>query len=86
MAGLESVVPETVGRLAAVARLLMPTTPLTLGCARPPRTKIAVERHALLAGVNAIAYPDPETVHLAAELGLESGFSECCCTLAVKPQ
>jgi hypothetical protein len=86
MAGLPSVDPEAVGRLAAVARLLMPATPLTLGCARPPETKVAVERRALLAGVNAIAYPDPATVRLAAQLDLQARFYERCCTLAVEPQ
>jgi uncharacterized radical SAM superfamily protein len=86
MADLKSVTPESVGRLAAVARILMPSTPLTLGCARPPQTKVEVERRALLAGVNAIAYPAPETVHLAADLGLDTAFVECCCTLAIKSQ
>jgi uncharacterized radical SAM superfamily protein len=86
MAGVESVDPETVGRLAAVARLLAPSTPLTLGCARPARNKIETERRAVLAGVNVVAYPDPQTVQLAAELGLAADFAECCCTLAIQRQ
>jgi uncharacterized radical SAM superfamily protein len=86
MAGLRSVDPETVGRLAAIARLLMPSTPLTLGCARPARKKIEIERRAVLAGVNAVAYPDPHTVQLAEELGLTAEFAECCCTLAIQHQ
>ncbi len=84
MAGLKGVNAEAVGRLAAVARLLHPTTPLTLGCARPAGpVKVEMERRALLAGVNAIAYPDPLTVHLAEAQGLQSRFVESCCTLAV---
>jgi uncharacterized radical SAM superfamily protein len=84
MAGLRSVDPEAVGRLAAVARLDNPETPLTLGCARPAGAdKIEIERRALLAGVNAVAYPDPETVRLAERLGLRTAFVEQCCTLSV---
>jgi lipoyl synthase len=73
---------EAVGRLTAVARLSMPGTPLMLGCARPAGlAKVPMERLAVLAGVNVVAYPDPETVRLAAEIGLETGFLESCCTL-----
>ncbi len=49
---------EEVGRLAAVARLLMPDTPLMLGCARPAGpAKVPMERLAVLAGANVVAYP-----------------------------
>ena len=33
------------------------------------------------AGANVVAYPDPETVRLATEMGLQAGFLESCCTL-----
>jgi len=73
---------EEVGRVAAVARLLMPDAPLMLGCARPAGpAKVEMERWAVLGGANVVAYPTPETVRLAAELGLETGFVESCCTL-----
>lgn len=85
MADAPVVEPETVGRLAAVARLLNPIIPLTLGCARPAGlVKIEMERRAVLSGVNAVAYPDPATVRLAEELGLNTSFVESCCTLAVQ--
>jgi uncharacterized radical SAM superfamily protein len=84
MATVPSVDPETVGRLVAVARLENPTIPLTLGCARPAGPgKVEMERRAVRAGVNAVAYPDPETVRLAGELGLRTAFVERCCTLAI---
>jgi uncharacterized radical SAM superfamily protein len=83
MEGLPSVAPEVVGRLAAVARLDNPETPLTLGCARPSgEAKVAIERYAVLAGVNVVAYPDPQTVRLAGEMGLRASFFERCCTLS----
>jgi uncharacterized radical SAM superfamily protein len=82
MAGAAPPSAEEVGRVAAVARLLMPEVPLLLGCARPAGpAKAEMERRAVLAGANVVAYPDPETVRLAAELGLETGFVEACCTL-----
>lgn len=82
MADLPGVAPETVGRLVAVARLLNPTTPLALGCARPAGPAgVEIEEHALLAGVNRIAYPSPLTVHRASERGLDFSFAESCCTL-----
>ena len=82
MAKVASPGAEVVGRLAAVARLLMPDTPLMLGCARPAGpAKVPMERLAVLAGANVVAYPDPETVQLAAEIGLQTGFLESCCTL-----
>lgn len=73
---------EAVGRLTAVARLLMPSIPLMLGCARPAGpAKVPMERLAVLAGANVVAYPDPETVRFAAQIGLQTGFLESCCTL-----
>jgi uncharacterized radical SAM superfamily protein len=84
MADVQPVSPEAVGRLAAVARTCNPDTPLTLGCARPAGPdKLEIERLAVLAGVNAVAYPDPDTVRLAESLGLRVRFVERCCTLAV---
>lgn len=85
MADLPGIDPQAVGRLAAAARLLNPTIPLTLGCARPAGpARIALERQAVLAGVNSIAYPDPATVRLAGELGLSTSFVESCCTLTTR--
>ena len=87
MAASQPVAPEPVGRLAAVARILNPTVPVTLGCARPAGPdKPEIERRVLLAGVNAIAYPDPATVDLAKEAGLSIRFEESCCTLTVGAQ
>ena len=82
MADLTGVDPETVGRLVAVARLLNPTTPLALGCARPAGPAGAeMEERALWAGVNRIAYPRPTTIHRAREQGLACSFMESCCAL-----
>lgn len=73
---------EQATRVIAVARLLNPLTPISLGCARPPGAfKIALERLAIDAGINAIAYPSEQTVDYARERQLEVRFHELCCTL-----
>lgn len=84
MGGSPIPTPDQVGRLVAVARLLNPGIPVSLGCARPSgRVRAVMEHLAVLAGINGIAYPDPKTVRLAHELGLQWRFLETCCTLAV---
>lgn len=79
--------PQEVGRMVAVARLLMPQALLTLGCARPAgQLGARMEQMAVMAGVNALAYPHPDTVHLSARLGLETEFVESCCTTTPAPR
>lgn len=75
---------ETVGKLAAVARIVNPATPLMLGCALPPRpAKERYQEAALNAGVNGIAYPTDQVVRKAREQGLSVSFQELCCSLAM---
>ena len=74
--------PEEVGRLAALARLLNPHTRLALGCARPPSPfKVRMERLAIQAGINTVAYPSQQSLDYASSLGLAVEFSEWCCSL-----
>lgn len=74
--------PEEAARVMAVARLLNPGTPLALGCARPAGpAKATLERLAIDAGVNAIAYPLAETISYAEARGLDVRFHELCCSL-----
>lgn len=82
MAGIQPPVLEEAARIMATARILNPTTPITLGCARPPgRYKRRAERIAIDCGVNGIAYPDETTVDYAMSRGLKTVFSEECCSL-----
>lgn len=70
------------GRIAAVARILHPKIPVSLGCARPAgREKFRLEREAVDAGVNGVAYPLEETIRHAEGRGLEVQFAEVCCSL-----
>ncbi len=81
---MENVVPpepEDIIRILASARLLMPDTPLALGCMRPKgyqRTKTDIL--AVRAGVNAIAFPAEEAIRLAESMNLEISFSSLCCS------
>lgn len=84
MAGVEPPPLEEAAGVIAAARLMNPGIPVALGCARPSGGyKRRLERLAVDCGVNAIAYPDEETVNYARARGLQAVFSEECCSLAV---
>ena len=72
--------PEEIGRLFRTARQTLPELPLMLGCARPPgQYARTVERLAVDAGFNGIAYPAPETVDYVQSLGYRAVYRESCC-------
>ncbi len=79
--GVKPPAPEEVARVVGVARVLNPGAALSLGCARAPGDKLRIERLAVDAGVNTIAYPTEEAVEHAERRGLRPVFSELCCTL-----
>lgn len=73
---------ESVARVFQAARELLPDIPLALGCARPPGLYArTVERLAVDAGFNAIAYPARETVDYVYSLGYTVTYQETCCGL-----
>ena len=58
----------------------LPTTPVLLGCARPlGETKVQIDRLAVDAGLNGIAYPADGIVAYAKDAGLEPDFINACC-------
>lgn len=74
--------PQEIARVVLATRLLMPTTPLLLGCARPRGMhKIETDILGIKAGVNGIAYPSEEVCNFAKSLGLEFKFAQQCCSL-----
>jgi uncharacterized radical SAM superfamily protein len=80
MAGVEPPEPAEVQKLFQTARAMLPDIPIALGCARPPgRYAREVERHAVEAGFDAIAFPAAETIEYAKTRGLAVAFSEHCC-------
>jgi len=73
--------PETVLEILLKARFLMPRVPIALGCARPKGShRVRTDILAVDAGANAIAFPSPEAIERAKELGLDIRFSQVCCS------
>ena len=62
------------------ARKTLPETEIMLGCARPlGGIKKEIDRLAIDAGLNGIAYPAEGTVAYAREHGLEPQIINACC-------
>jgi len=77
------VTPPPVAALAdffTLARRSLPETPVMLGCARPlGPIKIAIDRAAIEAGLNGIAYPAEGIIAYARERGLTPKLVDACC-------
>jgi uncharacterized radical SAM superfamily protein len=73
--------PEDIAKILVSTRLLMPKTPLVLGCMRPKgEHRTRTDMLAVSAGVDAIAFPAEEAIQLAESLKLEKIFSSLCCS------
>ncbi|HME56209.1 MAG TPA: radical SAM protein [Candidatus Lokiarchaeia archaeon] len=84
---MENIIPDLsqVEKVILLARLLNPTIPVQLGCAKPHgEFKEHVERFAVECGVNGMAFPLQETLDHARKLGLKIKFVENCCSLVYK--
>ncbi len=70
-----------IAKVLAMTRLMMPGTPLVLGCMRPKgETREEIDVLAVKAGANAIAFPAQKAINMAESLGLEITFSSLCCS------
>ena len=71
-----------IAKLIAMARIEMPNTLISLGCARP-RGKVSenLEILAMDSGVNRIAIWSDAAIKRAEEYGLEIGFHRTCCSV-----
>jgi uncharacterized radical SAM superfamily protein len=73
--------PEDIAKILVSARVLMPETPVVLGCMRPKgEHRKRTDMLAVRAGVDAIAFPVDESIQLAESLNLETLFSSLCCS------
>jgi uncharacterized radical SAM superfamily protein len=72
---------EAVAGLIAEARLALPDTLISLGCARQ-RGNIALETLAIDAGVNRLALPSEEALCHAQGYGLKIDYRPTCCSVA----
>ena len=81
---MEKIPPPTpidIGKVILTARMLMPKTPLVLGCMRPKgRHKAETDKLAIKAGVNAIAFPADAAIKLAKQMEYQTSFSSTCCS------
>ena len=73
--------PMDIARVLIAARLMLPKTPLVLGCMRPKgKHRTETDMLAVKAGVNAIAFPAEQAIKLAESMRLETSFSSLCCS------
>lgn len=73
--------PEAIARVLASAKIMMPNTPLALGCMRPTGShRRRTDELAVKAGVDAIAFPERNAVELAKSMSLKMSFSPWCCS------
>ena len=80
MASVEPPKLEEIGAFFQTARTALPATPVLLGCARPlGEIKVHIDRLAIDAGLNGVAYPAEGIVEYARQKGLEPKFINACC-------
>jgi len=73
--------PTDIARVLVAARMMLPKTPLVLGCMRPKgKHKTETDVLAVKAGVNAIAFPAEQAIKLAESMHMETSFSSLCCS------
>jgi uncharacterized radical SAM superfamily protein len=81
--GMAHVTPPSLDELAGFfekTRKALPSTPVILGCARPMGPlKAEIDRLAVNAGFNGIAYPANGIVEYARQAGLHAQFINACC-------
>ena len=82
MATVSFLAPIDVARIIARARVMMPQTPISLGCERP-RNKEGelMEVLAIRAGATKMAVWSPKTVDLVSDLGLKPLYQPTCCSV-----
>ncbi len=82
---MEDILPPpvaAVARLFRTAKGLFPRIPVILGCARPAGDyKAEIDREAVLAGLDGIAYPAEGVVAYSISQGRTPVVSHCCCSL-----
>jgi len=82
MENVQPPAPSVISEVLVAARLLMPSTPLALGCMRPRGMhRKETDVLAVKAGVNGIAFPEEDAVRFAESLGYEIRFLSSCCSL-----
>jgi len=87
MSGVLPPSPIEVARLIATARLMMPHTPISLGCERPRNKQGHImEELAIYAGATRMAVWSKKTIDLALNLGLSPRFQPTCCSVPYREE
>ena len=87
MSGVLPPSPIEVARLIATARLMMPHTPISLGCERPRNKEGHImEELAIYAGATRMAVWSKKTIDLALNLGLKPLFQPTCCSVPYREE
>jgi hypothetical protein len=80
---MAKVTPPSLSEIGAFfqrTRKALPFTPVMLGCARPMGDmKVEIDRLAVDAGLNGIAFPANDIVEYARQAGLRPQFVNACC-------
>ena len=82
MASAVSPAAEQVADIIAEARIQLPQTPISLGCARQ-RGNSRLEELAIDAGVNRLALPSEDALARAEAHGLVIQFQPTCCSVPI---
>jgi uncharacterized radical SAM superfamily protein len=73
--------PQDITKVLVMTRLMLPKTPLVLGCMRPKgKHRGETDTLAIKAGVNGVAFPDEKAIQFAESMKLETTFSSLCCS------
>jgi uncharacterized radical SAM superfamily protein len=80
MANVDPPQPHDIARVIASARVMLPKTPIVLGCMRPKgKLRTATDVLALKAGVDAIAFPSQQAINFAKTHNWPISISPYCC-------
>jgi len=75
--------PKDVAKAIAIANLMFPRVPVSLGCVRPGKTyRSKIDAMAIKAGVGKLAIPTKSSIKVASQMGLKTRFYNqvmCCC-------
>ncbi len=74
--------PETFAQIVAIARLMFPKIPLSVGCMRPKgRMRIEIDKQIVKSGADRLVLPTRSALRELAELNLKIKKIEACCTI-----
>lgn len=83
MANVPPPSPKDVAKVIAIANLMFPRVPVSLGCVRPGKTyRSKIDEMAIKAGVGKLAIPTKSSIKIATHMGLKTRFYDqvmCCC-------